>query len=1187
MPVLKAHLFEPLSLLLVVLLLACLAVPAFAQPQAEAGAAGAPLDVQLDTPAWAQAWLNASGAALLVAAVEGPDTGNQPLPEATAALQSYLDQGRGDPRLYGLLGQLYLRRGQPALALPNLERAIPSAQYSSAPSAQEPVKPRLVDILADYYLGRAGLSSNPAAARVKLQTVADTLPQLEPDVAGQPAALYIRSESARLAGDYEAYKHALFQLGALSVNSPLPPLAQGFYLLDLGNATQAEEQFQAALERDHGLADAWLGLAESRRFLENIDGAKVALASARDCADGRLDVLTQVGAQRLLLGDGASAEESFRHALAGAPQDTDVLAAMGKAYLAAGKPVAAAGYFTQAMSVSDNPMLSCHLAHAHLENKDYAAVAIALEPAKTALPHEPEVLLLAARLAAAQSQAPVARAYFQQASASGGIAESIAFAQFLSTKLDSGAEQAWETLVTEHSINPQAWLARAQHRLNIGKPAEAAADCGEAAALAPSCDAAEELWAQALIAGGAKADAAKHYERALALDPSPEVHLALIDLANSTPELAGKLDGYWAELLKAYPSHTAVLLADGERLLDNHSYSAAAAVLGRAAAALPDDARVLANYGKALAATGDTQNALAQFERSLELQYDPAVAGELASALVAAGQTDAAARLWDSLLFEHPNDAGLAMQYGLALFNAGDFGGALEQYLRGQELDPADDQFHNRAGLCLFKLGRIGEALSEVHAALELRDNPQYYLNLAVGYEQLSDVANAEQYFRSGLERYPAHTELQQGYTDFLLRQGQTAGALQRLWDAAIAADSPDLYQRIYNLALQVNDPYTAEQACLARLRVEPDNTRALQDYCLLLSDTRRWEDLKTYLAQLAGQQPDAAFGELLHSLTTGWLSRNKTVDALAMLDALSATDPRCESYYAAIAWLRLGSQDYAGALDIVKRGLNDAGRGYMLRYLEAYLTRQLFGAEAALPLADALLTDPTADAPAYCLYADLLGEMKQPETQTDVLLTGLAAFPSSAELVQQLVQAYCDSQDYSAARELLEDPVFAPVIFPGRAELLGECYLGDGNYVKAAGLLQQAAQASAGDAALWTALGEARYFLGEYDGARTALTQALSLDPGSAGAQVWLALVFLAQGDTAGAGTALAQVQAGAADRTVSAWMALAQARLALAQGDRAGAQQALDRALSFNLRLPRFDDLYERTRREAGLVN
>ncbi len=1177
-----------LVLALTILLLACLAIPALAQPQAEAGAAPAPLEVQLEAPAWAAAWLTASEAALLVAAVDGPDTGKQALPEATATLQAYLDQGRGDPRLYGLLGQLYLRRGLPSRALTYFERAIPSAQYSSDPAAAQQAKPRLAGVLADYYLCRAGLSATPAAARAKLRDVAAALPQLEADVASQPAALYIRSEAARLSGDYTAYTQALGQLLALSANSPLPPLAQGRYLLELGNATQAAAQFQAALERDHGLADAWLGLAEARRLLENTDGAKVALASARDCAGGRLDVLAAVGAQRLLLGDGAGAEEAFRLILANVPEDSDVLAALGRAYLAAGNAAAAAGYFTRAAADGGHPLLGYELARAHLANGDTAAAADALAPARTALPQDPAVLLAAAQLAAAQGQAPVARANLQQASAGSFLIDAdLAFAQYLSELQDSGAAEAWEALVAEHHDNPQAWLARARQRLADGAAADAAADCGQAAALAPSCDVAQALWAEALIAGGATAEAAKHYDNALALDPTPELYLAAIKLATATPALAGKLDGYWAALLKAYPQHTAVLLADGERLLDNGSYSAAAAALGRAAVVLPDDPRVLAKYGAALAGAGETASALAQFKRSLDLAYDPAVAAELASALVAAGQTDEAARLWNDLLLDNPDDAGLAMQYGLTLFNTGDYGGALEQYLRGAQLDPANDQFHNRAGLCLFKLGRIGEALSEVLAALQLRDDPQYYLNLAVGYEQLSDVTNAEKFYRTGLERYPAHAELQRGYTDFLVRQGQTAGALQRLWDAAIAADDPELYQRIYSLALQVSDPYTAEQACLARLRLAPGDPAALQDYCLLLSDTRRWDDLKAYLAQVATQVPAQTFLELLRNMTSDWLARQKTVDALAMLDALSALDPRREAYYAAIAWLRLGSEDYTGALDIVKRGLNDAGRGYTLRYQEAFLTAQLSGAAAALPLAQALLDDPAADIAAYALYAQLLGQNNQFTEQTAVLLDGLAAFPAATQLFEQLAHAYYAAQDYEAARQLLEDPVFKHLVLPGREELLGRCYLDDGNYVKAAGLLQQAAQAAQTDAALWSALGEARYFLGELDGARTALTQALDLDGAFAGANVWLCYVLLDQKDAAGAGTALAAAQAGNPDRTASAWLALAQARLALASGDRAGAQQALDRALSFSVQLPRFTELYERTRREAGLVN
>jgi tetratricopeptide (TPR) repeat protein len=1176
-----------LPLIIAALTLACLAAPALAQPQAEAGATPAPLEVQFDAPAWAQAWLNASGAALLLAAVNGPDTGAQLLPEATAALQAYLDQGRGDPRLYSLLGQLYLRRGLPSRALPSLQRAIPSAQYSSDPATAQQAKPRLAGVLADYYLGRAGLSSSPAAARVKLQAVTTALPQLDADVAGQPAALYLLAEAARLSGDSAAYTNAYFKLALSSQANALIALTQGRYSLSLGNAAQATPQFQQAIEFDHSLPEAWLGLAEVRRLQDDVAGAKVALANALQCAGGRLDIMAQAGAQRLLLGDAAGAEEAFRLALAGAPEDADVLAALGEAYLAAGNATAAAGYFTRALAGSANPLLACGLARAHLLNKDYATAEAVLAPAREALPHEPAMLLLSAQLAAAQGQAPVARAYFQQASAGGGLVEAVAFAEYLSAQKDAGAAQAWNDVITKHSANPQAWQARARWRLAEGQAADAAADCAQASELAPSCDAAEELWAQALAAGGDAAGAAEHYDRALVLDPSPAVYLAAIKLAEGEPALAGKLDGYWAALLKAYPQHASVLVADGERLLANGSYSAAAAALGRAAAALPNDARVAARYGTALAGAGDAPGALAQFKRSLALKYDPAVAGELATALVAAGQTDAAAQLWRELMLDYPTDAGLVMQYGLTLFNAGDFGGALEQYLRGEQLDPASDQFHNRAGLCLFKLGRFGEALSEVQAALKLRDDPQYYLNLAVGYEQFNDIANAEKFYRTGLERYPDYAGLRDGYTDFLMRQGQTAGALQRLWDAALAADSFELYQRIYGLALQANDPYTAEQACLAELRLQPGNLQAIQDYCTLLGDNRRWEELAAYLASLERQLEPQAHAQLMQQLTAAWLARGQAKNAQELLERLLAASPKLAAYYAAVAWLRLGSQDYAGALDTVKRGLNDAGRDYMLRYLEAYLTAQLFGTEPALPLAQALLDDPAADSQAYVLCSRLLGAAGRFAEQEATALHGLKAYPNTGELVEQLVRAYYGAQDYTAARQLLADPAYAGAQFPGRAVLLGYCYLDGGDAQLAADAFQRETQAQPASAAAWTGLAEARYFLGSTDETRSAATQALALEAGQPGARAWLALALLAQQDTSGAAATLLGADKASGDKAGLAWLALAQARVALAQGDRATAQQALDEAWACNYRPRLFTDLHARTRREAGLVN
>jgi len=526
------------------------------------------------------------------------------------------------------------------------------------------------------------------------------------------------------------------------------------------------------------------------------------------------------------------------------------------------------------------------------------------------------------------------------------------------------------------------------------------------------------------------------------------------------------------------------------------------------------------------------------------------------------------------------------MQYGLALYNSGDYEGALKQYTRGQQLAPSNDLFFNRAGLCLFKLKRTAEAVAQVEQALALQSDPLYYYNLGIGYEELGDAAKAEQYYKDGLTKYPQDSDLLANYGALLENQGRGAEALEKLQQAAKQSGSAALYgQAAVQAAKQGNVPLAVELYSNA-LQLNPGDGQSNVEYALLLAGNNRDAELDSLLAGAAKQLSAEDLGWLVDELGTYWIDQQQYDKGKAYMEKLIGLAPRQPVSYNGLAMFEHLLGNPQQALAAVKRGLNDAGESYFGRYLEVYFTYTANGADAALPLAEGLLALPDAGADAYSLYLQMLAEKRDNARIIDVGRRGLQAFPQSAEILGYVAQALADSGEPTGVISLLTDPAYSALELASRDALLGRAYLAAGNYAKASAHLTSATQAVADDAGLWADAGRALYFAGDAKGAREALTRALALDATLVEPQLWLGLALLQQGDTAGAQSALsALANSPYLPAPLTGWLALAQARLALATGDRASAAVQFDAAQAAAGSDPELAAAVAKARQEGGL--
>lgn len=104
-----------------------------------------------------------------------------------------------------------------------------------------------------------------------------------------------------------------------------------------------------------------------------------------------------------------------------------------------------------------------------------------------------------------------------------------------------------------------------------------------------------------------------------------------------------------------------------------------------------------------------------------------------------------------------PNDVGARLDLAGSLLSAGNFQGAMTEYLAVLQLDPANADAHARMGLLLFRGGLTKPALRSVDRALTLRpDLPEaLYVKGLITMMGLKKPGEAKKIFRRYLEVAP------------------------------------------------------------------------------------------------------------------------------------------------------------------------------------------------------------------------------------------------------------------------------------------------------------------------------------------------------------------------------------------------------------------------------------------------
>jgi tetratricopeptide (TPR) repeat protein len=197
--------------------------------------------------------------------------------------------------------------------------------------------------------------------------------------------------------------------------------------------------------------------------------------------------------------------------------------------------------------------------------------------------------------------------------------------------------------------------------------------------------------------------------------------------------------------------------------------------------------------GNVLRRSGRYQEAIGQFQQSLQIKQDYSRAGiSLGAALQETGRANEALALYEHVLSFHPNSIDARNNLGLALNAVGRSQEAIRQFQEILRLKPDNGEAHYNLGFVLHGAGDIEQAAGYYQKALQLNpDHIKAHTNLAAILAGQGRHREAFWHYEQALRIKPDHVEAHNN------------------WGVALAnLGRPDEAARHYQQALRMNPDY-------------------------------------------------------------------------------------------------------------------------------------------------------------------------------------------------------------------------------------------------------------------------------------------------------------------------------------------------------------------------------------------
>jgi Flp pilus assembly protein TadD len=172
--------------------------------------------------------------------------------------------------------------------------------------------------------------------------------------------------------------------------------------------------------------------------------------------------------------------------------------------------------------------------------------------------------------------------------------------------------------------------------------------------------------------------------------------------------------------------------------------------------------------------TGDTETAIQELHRALELQNSDDAHEMLGEILSDKGQIEDAIAEFDKAIALRPNFSGNYDAKGLALYRAGRFAEAAASFERVTQLQPDNASGFQRLGTTYYSAGDTEKALVNYRRSLELAPTWKTYTNLGVFYHNQGKFDDAAKAYVEALKLDPTSQITHANLGDVYQRLGRT-----------------------------------------------------------------------------------------------------------------------------------------------------------------------------------------------------------------------------------------------------------------------------------------------------------------------------------------------------------------------------------------------------------------------------
>jgi tetratricopeptide (TPR) repeat protein len=216
-------------------------------------------------------------------------------------------------------------------------------------------------------------------------------------------------------------------------------------------------------------------------------------------------------------------------------------------------------------------------------------------------------------------------------------------------------------------------------------------------------------------------------------------------------------DALWTDTLAKDPDSWAAHINLGDAFILKGQVDDAVAQYQRALQINPDYPEALTNLGVALFRKGRVDDAVAQYQKALSIKPNFMQAhNDLGLALVQRGQVDDAVTHYQKALEINPNSAEIHTNLGNALFRKGQVDNAVAHYQKALEINPNYAETHDKLGNALLRKGQVDDAVAHYQKALEISPyDPETHYNLAKAFVQKGQLGAAITQFQEVLRLKP------------------------------------------------------------------------------------------------------------------------------------------------------------------------------------------------------------------------------------------------------------------------------------------------------------------------------------------------------------------------------------------------------------------------------------------------